>query len=68
MAHLSYPELPARVHDLLDDGEEVEGRAGEAVDPRHRHHVAGSEAFQQSKQVAPVCSRAAHLLPVNRSA
>jgi hypothetical protein len=25
--------LPARVHDLLDDGEQVDGRAGEPVGP-----------------------------------
>jgi|HubBroStandDraft_1064217.scaffolds.fasta_scaffold73332_2 hypothetical protein len=34
------------VHNLLDDGEQIEGRAGEAVDSRHRHHVAGAEGFQ----------------------
>jgi hypothetical protein len=28
-------ELPARVHDALDGGEQVESRACEAVDPRH---------------------------------
>jgi hypothetical protein len=28
------------VHDPLDDAEQVEGRPREAVDPRHRHHVA----------------------------
>ena len=37
-------ELPP-VHDLLDDGEQVEGRAGKQVDPCHRHHVAGVGAF-----------------------
>jgi multidrug efflux pump len=31
------------VHDALDDGEQVKGAAGEAVNPRHRHHVAGAE-------------------------
>jgi hypothetical protein len=35
--------LPARVHDLLEDGEQVEGRAGEPVDARHCHDVAGAE-------------------------
>ena len=29
-------ELAARVHDALDGGEQVESRAGEAVNPRHR--------------------------------
>jgi hypothetical protein len=28
--------LPARIHNLLDDVEQVERRAGEAVDPRYR--------------------------------
>jgi len=36
-------KLRLGVHDLLDDGEQVEGAAREAVDPRHRHHVAGGE-------------------------
>jgi hypothetical protein len=31
------------VHDLLDDGEQIEGAAREAVNPRHRHHVAGGK-------------------------
>jgi hypothetical protein len=35
--------LPARVHDLLDDGEQVKGRAGKLFDPRHCHHVAGDQ-------------------------
>jgi len=33
-------ELRLGVHDLLDDGEQVEGRAREAVDTRHRHSAA----------------------------
>jgi hypothetical protein len=37
-----------RIHDALDDGEQVEGRAGEAIYPRHRHHVAGSKVFQHA--------------------
>jgi hypothetical protein len=33
--------IARRVHDLLDDGEHLKGRAGKLVDPPHRHHVAG---------------------------
>ena len=53
------------VHDLLDDAEQVEGAAGEAVDARHRHHVAGGEALQHFEKLAPVAVRARHLLTVN---
>ena len=35
------PELRLGVHDLLDDGEQIEGAAREAVDARHGHHVTG---------------------------
>jgi hypothetical protein len=28
---------------FYDDGEQVEGAAREAINPRHRHHVAGGE-------------------------
>jgi hypothetical protein len=38
-------ELRARVHDALDDGEQVKCRAGEAVYPRYRHHVAVLNSF-----------------------
>jgi hypothetical protein len=34
-------ELRLGVHDALDDGEQIEGAAREAVDARHCHHVAG---------------------------
>ena len=57
--------IAPRVHDLLDDGEQVEDRAGKPVDPRHRHHVAGGQGFQQLQQFAPVGSRAAHLFTEN---
>jgi len=60
--------LPARVHDLLDDGEQVERRARQSVDSRHRHRVAGAERFQHSQQLAPGWLRAAGLLAVNRVA
>ena len=54
-----------RVDDLLDDGEQVEGAAREAVDPRHRNDVAGGEVLEHFKKFAPVVVRARHLLPVN---
>jgi hypothetical protein len=36
-------KLRLGVHDALDDAEQVKGAAGEPVNPRHRHHVAGAE-------------------------
>jgi hypothetical protein len=50
-------ELRLGVHDALDDGEQVEGAAREAVDPRHRHHVAGAELAEHSVKLAPVGAR-----------
>jgi hypothetical protein len=42
------------VHDLLRVGEQVEGAAREAVDTRHRHHVAGRKALEQFEKLAPI--------------
>ena len=39
-------KLRLGVRDALDDGEQIEGAAREAVNPRHRHHVAGGEAAE----------------------
>jgi len=61
-------ELRLGVHDLLDDSEQVEGAAREAVDARHRHHVAGREALEHFEKLAPVVVRAGHLLAVNPAA
>ena len=36
-------ELRLGVHDPFDDSEEIKGTARGAVNPRHRHHVAGGE-------------------------
>jgi hypothetical protein len=58
-------ELRARIHDSFDDGEQVESRASEAVDPSHRHHVAGLNAFEELQQFAAVGTRATLLLAVN---
>jgi hypothetical protein len=49
----------------LDDAEQVEGAAGEAVDPRHRHHVAGSQLAEHPVKLAPVGSRTCRLLAVD---
>ena len=38
-------KLGLGVHDLLDDGEQVEGAARQPVNARHCHHVAGREVF-----------------------
>jgi hypothetical protein len=61
-------KLRLGVHDLLDDGEQVEGAAREAVDPRDCHHVAGCEGLQHFEKLAPVVVRARHLLAVNLAA
>src|SRR6516162_3052048 len=37
-------KLRLGVHDLLDDGEQIKGAVRQAVNPCHRHHVAGSVA------------------------
>ncbi len=57
-------ELRLGVHDLLDDGEQVEGRARQAVDPRYRHHVAGGEGGEHFQESAPVIVRARYLFAV----
>jgi len=41
-------KLRLGVDDALDDGEEVEGAAGQAVDARHRHHVAGGKTVEHA--------------------
>jgi hypothetical protein len=57
--------LRACIDDLLDDGEQVKGRARQSVNPRHRHHVAGAEGLQHPKKLAPVGPRTCHLLAVD---
>ena len=56
------------VHDLLDDGEEVERAAREPVNPRHRHHVAGGQHAEHPIELAPVGPCTGHLLPVDVAA
>jgi hypothetical protein len=58
-------KLRLGVRDALDDGEEIEGAASEAVDPCHRHHVAGGELAEHPVTLAPVGSCARHLFPVD---
>jgi hypothetical protein len=58
-AHGQGAELPACIHDALDDGEQVEGRAGETVNPRYRHHIAGNDVVQKLQKLAAVGLRAA---------
>jgi len=50
---------------MLDDGEQVESAAREAVDARHRHHVAGGEVLEHFEKLAAVVVRARDLLAVN---
>jgi hypothetical protein len=62
------PELSPRVHNTFDDGEQVEGRAGQAIDPRHRHHVARGQPLQKPEQLPPIGLRPARLLAVDPGA
>jgi hypothetical protein len=56
------------IHDALDDPEQVEGATGEAVDPRHRHHVAGGQLAEHLVKLASVGPRAGHLFAVDVAA
>jgi hypothetical protein len=48
---------------------QVEGVPREAVNPRHRHHVAGGGGFQHFEKFAPVATRAMlqNFASINRS-
>jgi hypothetical protein len=61
-------ELRLGVYDLLDDGEQVEGAAQQAVNACHRHHVAEREDVQHFQELAAVVARAGHLLTENLGA
>jgi hypothetical protein len=61
-------ELRLGVHDLLDDGEQVERAARQPVNARHRHLVTGADGFQQLQKLAPVGPCARHLLAEDRLA
>ena len=58
-------KLRLRVHDALDDAEQVERAARQPVDACHRHHVAGVETVEHAQKLAPVGPRAGHLLAVD---
>jgi hypothetical protein len=58
-------KLRLGVHDLLDDGEQVESTTGEAVNARHRYHVAGGEVFEHVETLAAVVVCPRHLLAIN---
>jgi len=61
-------ELRLRVHDALDDGEQVKGAAGQPVNPRHRHHVAGAELAEHPVKLTPIGPRAGHVLAADIAA
>jgi hypothetical protein len=44
---------------------QVERAPREMVDARHCHHVAGGQLVEHAVKLAPVGSRASHLLTVN---
>jgi len=53
------------VHDALDDAKEVEGAPREAIDPCHRHHVAGGKPVEHAEKFAPFGPRARYILAVD---
>jgi hypothetical protein len=61
-------ELRLRVHVLLDDGEQVEGAARQAVNAGHRHHVAGGDGVQHFEKLVAVAVCARDLLAINPAA
>ena len=61
-------KLRLGVHDLLDDGEQVEGAPRQPVNARHCHHVAGREVFEHVEKLASVVMCARHLLALNLGA
>jgi hypothetical protein len=46
--------LHLRIHDALDDAEQVESTARKPVDARHCHHIAGGNAVEHGQKLAPV--------------
>jgi hypothetical protein len=61
-------ELRLRVHDALDDAEQIEGAARQPVNPRYRHDVAGGQLAKHPVQLAPVGTRAGRLLAADVAA
>ena len=62
------PNLRPDVHDALGEGEQVEDRAGKAVDAGGDHHLPRCQLFPKTQQFAAVGLRAARRLPVDLSA
>jgi hypothetical protein len=61
-------ELRLGVDDMFDNAEQIKGAAGEAVDPRHPHYVAGGEGLKHPEKLAAVGPRARDLLAVDVAA
>ncbi len=60
--------MSAGVSDPLDDGEQVKGRAGRPVYPRHRYNVAKGDSHEHPVQLVLVGACAAGRLVVDRAA
>ena len=52
-------------YDALDEPEQVEGAAREAVNSCHRHHVAGGQLGEHPVKLAAVGPRAGSLLAID---
>jgi len=61
-------ELCVGIGDALDDGEQVEGGAGETVDAGDRDHVTGREVLEHALQLAAIDPGTAGLLAVELGA
>lgn len=53
---------PAGLIDDVDDLQKVLQGAGETVELRHRHHIAGSDLVQHPVQFRPMAARPADML------
>ena len=61
-------EMRALRLELLDDGEQVADRAGEAVEPDHDQGLAGADLAQQARQHRPAAIGAGGVLLEHRGA
>lgn len=55
-------ELRLRIHDPPNNGEQVEGGAGQAVNSRDQHLVAVPKSGEEAVQLSPICPGATDLL------
>jgi hypothetical protein len=46
--------LRLRIHNPLDDTDQVNGAVGQAVNTRHHHHVAEDKPVERTEKFAPV--------------